>query len=215
MGRKSSLTPEQWVEIERRHLVDGESINSLAAEFGVNESSIRRRIKPNKAESPNEPKPLRQLAQEKVEADKAVRRIAEQIAELPIARQQIVTDLAQRLTNISTHLASAAEYGAATAHRLSAIAHSKVAEIDDAKPLDDQESVTALKGVAVLTKLANESSEIAVNLLRANRDTIEELNKRERDALPPSSTDLSNLSDDELDSLDTIVSKIGGASRTG
>ncbi|NIE67465.1 GIY-YIG nuclease family protein [Burkholderia sp. Ax-1719] len=43
MGRKSALTPEQWAQIERRHLVDGESLNSLATEFGVNESSLRRR----------------------------------------------------------------------------------------------------------------------------------------------------------------------------
>jgi len=32
MGRKSALTPEQWLEIERRHVLDSEFINSLAAE---------------------------------------------------------------------------------------------------------------------------------------------------------------------------------------
>lgn len=175
MGRKSSLTPEQWAEIERRHLVDGESINSLAAEYGVNESSIRRKIKPNKAELPNGEKPLQVLAQEKVEVDAASRRIAEQIAELPISRQKIVTDLAAKLTNISGHLASAAEYGAATAHRLAGIAHSKAAEIDDAQPLND-ESIGALKGIAALTRLANDASEIGVNLLRANKEEIERIN---------------------------------------
>lgn len=178
MGRKSSLTPEQWVEIERRHLIDGESINALAAEFGINESSVRRRIKPNKAEAQNSPKPLQVLASEKVEADKAVRRIAEQIAELPIARQQIVSNLAQKLTNISGHLASAAEYGAATAHRLQGIAHSKVAEIDDAQPLTE-ESIESLKGIAVLTRMANSSSEIAINLLRANKETVDDLNRQD------------------------------------
>lgn len=175
MGRKSLLTPDQWVEIERRHLIEGESINSLAAEFGVNESSIRRKIKPNKAELRNGEKPLQALAQEKVEADATVRRIAEQIAELPIARQQIVTGLAQKLTNISEHLASAAEYGAATAHRLAGIAHGKAAEIDDAKPLNE-ESIGALKGIAALTRLANDASEIGVNLLRANKEEIERIN---------------------------------------
>lgn len=176
MGRKSALTPEQWVDIERRHLVNGESINALAIEFGVNESSIRRKIKPNKTELPNEAKPLQVLAREKVDADKAVMRIAEQIAELPVARQQIVSDLAQKLTNISVHLGSAAEYGAATAHRLAGIAHMKATEIDDAKPLDD-ESVAALKGIAVLTRMANDASEIGVNLLRANKDAVDEANR--------------------------------------
>lgn len=175
MGRKSSLTPEQWAEIERRHLIDGESINALAAEFGVNESSVRRRIKPNKAELPNGEKPLQVLAQEKVEADAATRRIAEKIAELPISRQKIVTDLAEKLKGISGHLASAAEYGAATAHRLAGIAHNKATEIDDAKPLNT-ESLESLKGIAVLTKMANEASEIGVNLLRANKDEIDRLN---------------------------------------
>lgn len=179
MGRKSSLTPEQWVEIERRHLVDGESIRALAKEFAVNEAAIRRKINPHKSADENadkSPKPLRELAHEKVRADAAVRNISAQIAALPIARQQIVTDLAQRLSNISGHLASAAEYGAATAHRLAGIAHMKAAEIDDAQPLDE-ESIKSLKGIAVLTRMANESSEIGINLLRANKEAVDGLNK--------------------------------------
>jgi hypothetical protein len=195
MGRKSSLTPEQWVEIERRHLVDGESINSLAVEFGVNESSIRRRIKPNKAELPNGEKPLRVLALEKVEADTQSRRIAEQIAELPIARQQIVNDLASLLTDISGHLAGAAKYGAATAHRLSGIAHAKAAEIDDGQPLT-AESVEALKGIAVLTRMANDASEIGVNLLRANKETIDDINRRAAEE-----SRVENYTDEQLDAL--------------
>lgn len=51
MGRKSVLTNEQWAEIERQHLVEGESINSLAKEFGANEGTIREKINPNKAGS--------------------------------------------------------------------------------------------------------------------------------------------------------------------
>ncbi len=74
------------------------------------------------------------------------------------------------------HLAGAAKFGAATAHRLSGIAHNKVQEIDDAAPLDAK-SLDALKGVAVLTKLANESSQIGVNLLAANKEMIKEANQ--------------------------------------
>lgn len=179
MGRKSAFTPEQWVKIERMHFVDGESINSLAKRFGVNESVIRRKLKPNKADTPNAPESLQALALQKVSADKQVKEIAEKIAELPISRQKIVNDLSSRLMNISTHLAGAAEYGAATAHRLSGIAHAKVQEIDDAKPLDEQ-SLESLKGVAILTKLANDSSQIAVNLLAANKETVKEMNQQEK-----------------------------------
>lgn len=198
MGRKSSLTPEQWVEIERRHIVDGESINALAAEFGINESSIRRRIKPNKAELPNGQKPLQVLAQEKVKADKEVRRIAEQIAELPIARQQIVTDLAQKLVNISGHLASAAEFGAMTAHRLAGIAAAQVEKIDDVDPL---KSASALMSVAHLSKLANVSSEIGINLLRANKDAVDEANNGKKKA-PTGLTHFYGEPDDTADTAD-------------
>jgi hypothetical protein len=45
----------------------------------------------------------------------------------------------------------------------------KVAEIDDAAPLTE-ESLGALKGIAVLTRMANEASEIGMNLVRANKE---------------------------------------------
>lgn len=176
MGRKSALTPEQWAEIDRRILLEGESVYKLAKEFGVNESSIRRKVKPNKAEKAerahSHPE-IRAMAERKVAADSEVEKVARQIAQLPVATQRVVTDLAARLSNISGHLAGAAEFGAATAHRLAGIAHAKVQEIDDAAPLND-ESVAALKGVAVLTKMANEASTIGVNLLAANKDRVRE-----------------------------------------
>ena len=182
MGRKSSLTPEQWIEIERRHVINGESINSLAAEFGVNESTVRRKIKPNNTEPQNRQNPLQALALDKVKADTEAKRIAEKIAELPYAKQQIVSDLARKLTNISEHLCSAAEYGAATSHRLSAIANGQVEKIDDAEP---EKSIEALKRISALTKMANESSEIGLNLLRANKEAVDDMN-RTPDAQTPS-----------------------------
>jgi hypothetical protein len=169
MGRKSSLTPEQWIEVERRHVVGGESINALAAEFGVNESSIRRKIKPNKAESPNRENPLKAIAKEKVRIDAETKRITEQIAELPYAKQQIVADLARKLSNVSSHLASAAELSAASSHRLSMLANQQLEKVDAVDPLT---SARELQAVAVLQKMANSSSEIGLNLLRANKDAM-------------------------------------------
>jgi hypothetical protein len=169
VGRKSSLSPEQWLEIERRHVVDGESINALAAEFGVNESSIRRKIKPNKAESPNRQNPLQVLAKEKVWVDAESKRIAEQIAELPYAKQQIVSDLARKLKSISEHLGSAAELSAASAHRLSLLANQQLEKVD---PVEPMKSVNELQAVALLQKMANTSSEIGMNLLGANKEMV-------------------------------------------
>lgn len=67
------------------------------------------------------------------------------------------------------HLAGAARYGAAAAHRMSGIAHAKVAEIDDAAPMDDK-SRLALGDIAVLTKMANGAAEIDMELLKASKD---------------------------------------------
>jgi hypothetical protein len=174
MGRKSSLTADQWLEVERRHLVDGESINALATAFGVNESSIRRRIKPNKAASSSAKNPLHSLAQEKVRVDAESKRIAQQIAELPYANQQIVSDLARKLANISEHIGSAAEISAASAHRLSRLSNQQLELVDDVNPMG---SAAQLQAAAVLQKMANSAMEGPMNLLRANKETIVEMNK--------------------------------------
>lgn len=71
----------------------------------------------------------------------------------------------QQLRSISHHLASAASYGAATAHRLTALANSEVQKIDDVEPL---KSIESLKGVSALSKLANESATTGMSLLAAN-----------------------------------------------
>jgi transposase-like protein len=181
MGRKSALTPEQWIEIERRHLVGGESIRALAKEFGVDEAAVRRRINPHKSAPEKAGKSLRALAEKQIQAESTIRDISAHISALPVARQQTFNDLKGGLTSISNHLVSAAEYGAMTSHRLSGIAHNKVAEIDDAAPLDD-DSLKALKGIAVLTQMSNASAEIGINLLRANKDMVEGMNKPEHDS---------------------------------
>lgn len=99
---------------------------------------------------------------------------------MPIAQQYAAMNLADKLRAISSSLASAAELGAKTAHRLHALAHNEVSKVDDSAPLCP-ESIEALKGVGVLTKLANDSSQIAVNLLNANRDAAKEANRPPED----------------------------------
>ena len=170
MGRKSSLTADQWLEVERRHLVNGESINALALAYGVNESSIRRRIKPSKAESPERKNPLHALAEDKVRIDAQSKRVSEQIAQLPYANQMIVSDLARKLANISEHLGSAAEYSAASAHRLSMLANQQMELVDDVDPM---KTAAQLQAHAALQKLANTAMEGPMNLLRANKQELE------------------------------------------
>jgi hypothetical protein len=115
-----------------------------------------------------------------------VRTVAEKLAEssraleaLPPTHRPAAIDLAEKLRNISDSLASAAELGAKTAHRLQGIANAHAAAIDDASP---GESMMVLKEVAALTNVANEASKIGVNLLAANKEAVKELGAPVEDA---------------------------------
>lgn len=156
MGRKSKLTDRQWEQIGKR-LLDGESGRALAKEFSVSEAAIRARFSARNSE-------IKTVANQLLATDVALKA-------LPISAQIAAHNLAERMRSISEHLAGAADFGAATAHRLSGIAHAKVQEIDDAAPLN-ADSIESLKGVAVLTKMANEASTIGLNLLSANKEMV-------------------------------------------
>lgn len=162
MGRPSKLTEQQWAEIGKR-LLAGESQGSLAKEFGVSKAAIQKRFS-GRIET------VKAVANQIVETENALRK-------LPVSDQLSAITLADELRAISMHLAGAGKFGAATAHRLSGIAHAKVQEIDDAAPLDG-ESLESLKGIAALTRMANEASQIGVNLLAANKEAVKELNQQ-------------------------------------
>lgn len=166
MGRKSKLSPSQWAEVERRS-AEGESARALAKEFGVDESTIRARV------SPQTPR-VKEVAAKVAEAREA-------LATLPPAQQYVAINLADKLRRISDSLAAAAELGAATSHRLNALANTEVAKVDDAKPL---ESLESLRSVGVLTKLANDSASIALNLLAANKETVGKINSQQPEDKP-------------------------------
>ncbi|NHZ94566.1 Hin recombinase [Massilia sp. CCM 8734] len=154
MGRKSSLTEKQWAEIGQR-LLKGEAGRVLAREHGVSEAAIRKRFGA-------QTKQIKDVANQLVAAETA-------FGALPIGAQISARTLADELKQISMHLAGAARYGAATAHRLAGIAHAKVEEIDDAGPLDDKSRI-ALGDIAVLTKMANGAAEIGMELMKATKD---------------------------------------------
>jgi hypothetical protein len=180
MGRPSKLSEAQIVEAQRRRL-DGETWRAIAQSMKVSESALRERISAETAQ-------IKTVANQIVETERA-------IMALPIPAQITAHNHAARLRAISDNLASAAHYGAQTAHRLNALANSEVQKVDDAQPLA---SVENLKGVAVLTKLANDSATIALNLIAANKETVTKLNdeKPERQKL-----DTSKVSSQALEEL--------------
>jgi hypothetical protein len=159
MARPSKLSERQWAEIEKR-LLDGEKPSSLATEYGIDRAAITRKFS----------QPLRNI---KSVANQIVK-TEESLKSLTVAQQVQAISLASKLRSITDHLLGAAEFGAMTSHRLSGLANTEVQKIDDVNPL---ESIEALKGVSALTRLANDSAEIGLNLLKANKEAIDNLNK--------------------------------------
>jgi hypothetical protein len=158
MGRPSKLTDKQWDEIKRRAL-NGEKPANLAREFKVSRATISARVSARVEK-------VKSVANQIVSAEQA-------LGELPISEQFLTVSLASKLRAMSDSLAQAGMHGAATAHRLNALANSEVSKVDDANPMASLEN---LRNVGVLTKLANDSSSIALNLLAANKETVKKLN---------------------------------------
>lgn len=161
MGRPSRLTDAQWETIGKR-LLKGEKPADLAREFEVSKTAISVRFS-KRIET------VKDAANQLVAADRAMEK-------LNVSEQIAARNLADDLKRISEHMAGAALFGAATAHRLAGIANAKVQEIDDAAPLT-AESREALTDVAALTKMANAASEIPISLISANKETVRDLNK--------------------------------------
>lgn len=159
MGRKSKLSDSQWDEIGKR-LLKGEKGRALAREFKVSEAAIRARFSARNAQ-------VKDVANQILKTEEALKG-------LDVAAQIEAVNLANELRAISTHLAGAAKFGAATAHRLAGIAHGQVAMVDDAEP---ERSSAALGRIGVLTKLANEAGAMGLNLLAANKEQVKLVNQ--------------------------------------
>ena len=158
MGRKSKLTESQWEEIRKR-LMMGEKTRSLAKEFGVSPSNISERF----SERVNE---IRTVAARVVAAEDAIKTVEAEVRSLPVSERISVLALVEDMRTISTHLSGAARYGAATAHRLAAIANSQVEKIDDVNPMESQE---VLQGISALTKMSNEAAKTGLDLIMASK----------------------------------------------
>ncbi|MDW3684891.1 helix-turn-helix domain-containing protein [Cupriavidus sp. CV2] len=160
MGRKSKLTDAQWEAIGKR-LLAGDAASALAREYGVSKTAISIRFSKR-----NET--IKTVANQIVETERA-------LSKLNVSEQMAARSLADSLKDISEHLAGAARFGAMTAHRLAGIAAQQVEKIDDVEPIE--KSMKALIGVSTLTKLANGASEIGLNLLRANKEALEDASR--------------------------------------
>lgn len=158
MARPEALSDKNKDEVSKL-LANGQSMRSIAKQFGVSEGVIRKCVN-------TQFNPIKEVANQIATAELAYEKF-------PVKTQVKIRILADDLKDISHHLASAAKFGAITSHRLLAIANSQVDKIDEVDPLLTED---VMKGVAVLTKIANESSVIGINLINANKEQIKQIN---------------------------------------
>ena len=174
MGRKSALTDKQWQEIGEK-LLAGQKGRELAREYKIAESAIRKRFGA-------QTKQIKTVVNQVLAAETALKA-------LPISAQISAQGMIEQMRSISGHLLSAANYGAASAHRLSALANAQVQKIDDANP---EKSGDALKLTSVLTSMSNESSKLGVALISANKDTMAQID-------PDEDLDAGTLTDEQIE----------------
>ncbi len=163
MGRKSNLTEEQWETIRQR-LLKGETSRAIADDFPISAGAIRQKFG-KQVEIATQSDQVQETARKLADAQLALQA-------LPPVNRPAALDLAASLQSISASLARAAELSSKTAQRMAHLANSEAAKVDDVNPLTVSTSVEALKGVAALTKMANDASSIGLNLLNANRDRL-------------------------------------------
>ncbi len=165
MGRKSALSDKQWEEVGRR-IYAGEKPASLAREFGIDRSAITRRFA-------QQVKSVKSVVNQVVAADAAFR-------DLPVAQQVTAMGLIEKLKSISSHMASAAEKSAASAHRLATWANDALERVDDTDPAGT-DSRMHMVAHAELQRVANQASELPLGLLKANKEAIDAANSSEQD----------------------------------
>ncbi len=141
MGRKSKLSDKQWAEIDRR-LLEGETPAAISKDYPVTSTAIRQR----KLSTTDD---IKEVANQIVTAERA-------LASLPITSQITAQTFAAKLRSMSDNILSAASLGAATSHRLAALANVQVSKVDDADPM---QSSDVLKSVAALTEMSNRAGD--------------------------------------------------------
>ncbi len=155
VNRKSKLTEAQWEDIAKRILEGKESNRTIAKEYGISPAAITQRFSKQVEE---------------------IKTVANQLVALPKFAERLTINLADRLRNISEHLASAAEMGAINANKLSTLANDQINMVDS-KNLEN--GSVALKMASALTDMANESSKIPLGLLNSNKEQVQRLNEPE------------------------------------
>jgi len=165
MAGKSKLTDYQWAEIEER-LLAGESQSQIAKDYDITQRAISKQMS-------SRVKTVEIVAHQMVKAKKA-------FDTLPVSSRVNAQTLIDRLMNISDHMASAAEYSARNAHKLSRLATDHLESVDSAYLLKDPNTLRVVTG---LTNMANEASKIPLGLMNASKEQMQRINEPEAEQI--------------------------------
>ena len=160
MGRRSKLSEKQWAEVIRRH-VDGESIRSLAKEFGVGESTIREKISAESAQ-------IKKVSNQIVETNRAVKA-------LPISAQIVAHSRAQRLLAMESLADDVAMAGLGHAKRVSSAISARMEAMQDEELMDGEN----LKQLMAAGMVINTHSKLGMDALAIASKVKEEPTKNE------------------------------------
>ena len=150
-GRPSKLTESQRSEIERR-LANGESGRSLALEFNIGETTMRRNFA---ARVPKIKSIANRLAS--VEND---------MAELPVSAQATIRGLADNMKATCANLAAVTALNTRTAHRLAKMADKSMDKLEDPEATLENREVEVLN-LAAYGSLSHNLSRAGVSLVTA------------------------------------------------
>jgi predicted DNA-binding protein YlxM (UPF0122 family) len=158
MAAIPKISEKQKKEIAARYEL-GESMRKIALSYNVTEGAIRKLVGTHI-------KPLKAVAKQLATAELAMESFS-------IGTQVKIRTMTDTLKGITEHISSAAEYSARNAHRLSVIANGQIDKIDEVDPMLTED---AMRSVAALTKMANEASQIPINLLNASKEQLKTIN---------------------------------------
>jgi len=166
MARPSKLTEKQWqVVIERA--VAGEPVRAIARELKISESTIRERVSA-------QVKQIKDVANQIVNTDLALKK-------MPVSAQITAHNLADMIKAMQLNLVISAANGASVAAKLSRIALNQANRVDD-DSIIDSENAESIKGIAILTRTANEASQSAMDLMKLNKEAAADLGKTKESA---------------------------------
>ncbi len=158
MKAKKKVTERQWANIERAILRDGESMNSMAKKYGIDESTVRHRVSKLKTEQ------IEDAAIKLAEAERDIKALK------PVDRIR-ARSLAEMLTEMSHTMSEVAELGMRNALKLTQI---KAQRIDALMPND----IDALKEVVLLGDAANKASKLGVDLMTVGKQSLIDADKK-------------------------------------